>query len=204
MAITMCGYSGAVASGPEIVSWSSGDINKIQAMLDANYEGSINLSDYWSIGDGRTVSYTSSQLGDTSRTWVITDMSTKTDNKKTSGGTRYNAVIHTREISNTGQYMNSSNTNVGGWNSSYMRSTIMPQLYNALPSDFKSLIKSASIISGAGNASNTTQTTTDNLWLFSEYEVQGATTYAGSAEAGYCKQFDYFKTSSNKIKYHGQ
>ena len=202
MAITMFGFVGEEEESVEIVPWATGDIDKIKAMLDANEAGKINITDYWAVGEYRTVAYTSSILGDSSADWVLTDLSTAAQNKTTSGGTRYNAVIHTKKCSYTGYGMNSSNINSGGWSSSRMRTTEMPAYLAVIPSTFKALFKSASIISGAGNASNTTQTTTDTLWLFAEKEVFGTYTYSGSVEAGYCKQYDYFKTASNRIKYY--
>ena len=187
MALMVGGFEGTFTpDGPEIVAWSTGTVAQIQAMLQANEAGTIDISDYWSIGQERTVS---------SITWVLTDF-----NGTTSGGTKYNAIIHSKSTLTTG-YMNSSNTNSGGWSSSYMRNTRMANEYSSLDSSFKALIKQVSNISGAGGANNnTTQTTSDYLWLFSEYEVQGATTYAGSAEAAKCKQMNYFSLSSENKK----
>ena len=187
MSLMISGFGGADEIKPdyEIVSWITGTTAQIEAMLEAAEQGKIDLSDYWSIGQERTSG---------SINWVLTDF-----NDTTSGGTSYNAIIHSKNtIENFG--MNTSNTNVGGWSSSNMRTTKMASLYNNLEAGFKSLIKQVTNISGAGNQSNTTQTTNDYLWLFSEMEVQGATSYAGSAEAAKCKQMQYFKTADNKKK----
>lgn len=179
----------------KIVSWANGTDKEIADMIDAADLGLIDLADYWSVGDVRTVTYTATTLGANSMDWVLTDF-----NGTTSGGTKYNAVIHTKDLHPTTAQMNSTNTNVGGWQSSAMRTNVMPVIYNNLPSALKSIIKQAAIVSGSGNAQNTIQTTYDNIWLFSEMEVQGATTYAGTAEAAECKQMEYFKTASNKVK----
>lgn len=41
---------------PDIVSWSTGTVEQISAMLDAHYAGKLDVNDYWSVGDERTVS----------------------------------------------------------------------------------------------------------------------------------------------------
>lgn len=180
----------------EIVSWANGTVEQIQAMLDAADAGVINLEDYWSIGDARTVTFTATTLGATSMDWVLTDF-----NGTTSGGTPYHAVIHTKDLFPTAVKMKGSDTNVGSWRDSWIRSSIIANtIYPNLSSEFKSLIKEASIVSGAGNASNTTQTTSDYIWLFAEKEVIGTTYGSGSAEAALCTQMKYFETSSNRIK----
>lgn len=187
MALIITGFGGATEVEPEVVTvpWTTGAIADIASMLQAADEGLIDVADYWSIGQERTVN---------SINWVLTDF-----NGTTSGGTKYNAIIHSKNtIENFG--MNTSNTNVGGWSSSNMRTSKMSSLYSGLEAEFKSIIKQVTNISGAGNSSNTTQTTSDYLWLFSEFEVQGTTTYSGSQEAAKCTQMTYFKTADNKKK----
>lgn len=189
----MCFIGGAEAEEPIVaVPWTTGDLATIKSMCDND---NINVADYWEIGQQRSVTYTTSTFGDTTRNWVLTDF-----NGTTSGGTPYNAVIHTKEISTSTLAMNTSRTNAGGWRDSNMRATYMPQCYNALPTDFKALIKQASIVSGAGNQSDTIQTTQDFIFLFSERNVQGAKTYSGQQEYNACKQMKYFETASNKTK----
>jgi len=186
MGLVIAGFGGAGADpGPTAVPWTTGDIENVIKMIDGADQGQINVADYWSIGQERLVDGVS---------WVLTDF-----NGTTSGGTAYNAIIHTKNtIENFG--MNTSNTNAGGWSSSNMRVAKMELLYNALNARFRSMIKQVVNISGAGSASDTIQSTLDHLWLFSEKEVQGAATYSGSQEAARCKQMAYFKIANNKKK----
>ncbi len=101
--------------------------------------------------------------------------------------------------------MNTSNTNSGGWNNSYMRKTICPALLSAMPTAWQNVIAACNKYSdntggGSDNASYVTSTS-DKIWLLSEFEVQGTRTYANSAEKNYQAQYDYYKNGNSKIKY---
>lgn len=94
--------------------------------------------------------------------------------------------------------MNARNTNVGGWESSKMRTSVMPTLLSQLPADLQSVIKSVYKKTSAGNKSTTITTTNDKLFLLSEVEVNGttATTYADEGE-----QYAYFKRNGGYVQY---
>ena len=69
--------------------------------------------------------------------------------------------------------MNSTNTNVGGWPATEMRTYLNGTFYNSLPSDLQAAIKPTRVISGHGSNDSTNFTTTDNLYLLSSEEVYG-------------------------------
>ena len=70
------------------------------------------------------------------------------------------------------QYMNASNTKKGGWNSSYMRNTMMNTIFNLLPSEWQNVIPSVNVISDNGAyPSPTVVTSSDKLFLPAEREV---------------------------------
>ena len=101
--------------------------------------------------------------------------------------------------------MNNSNTNSGGWSSSRMRSTTLPLVKSALPSELTSVIKTTSIYSdntggGADTASYVTATQ-DELYLLAEFEIFGKRRYANGAEQNYQKQYSYYAAGNSKIKY---
>ena len=77
--------------------------------------------------------------------------------------------------------MNSSNTNAGGWNSSAMR-TRMSTYLSQLPAALRNVIKTVNKRTSAGNQSSSIQTTQDKLFLLSEIEIFGATTYSFAGE----------------------
>ena len=101
--------------------------------------------------------------------------------------------------------MNNSNTNSGGWSSSRMRSTTLPLVKSALPSDLQAVIKTTTIYSdNTGDGSDVAPyvtATQDELYLLAEFEIFGARTYANSAERNYQKQYAYYVAGNSKIKY---
>ena len=112
--------------------------------------------------------------------------------------------------------MNPSNTNSGGWNGSHMRKTVLGSdkaptsptantLLAAFPSDLRAVMKPITkYTDNTGGGSDTASyvtTTTDYLPLLAEFEVQGARTYANSAEQNYQKQYNYYAAGNSKIKY---
>ena len=54
---------------------------------------------------------------------------------------------------------------------------------------------------GGSNPASYVTTTSDQIWLLSEFEVQGTRSYANSAEQNYQKQYDYYKNGNSKVKY---
>ena len=68
--------------------------------------------------------------------------------------------------------MNSSNTNVGGWEKTAMRTYANGDFYNSLPEELRNAIKSTKVVSGHGSTTGETNfTTTDNIYLLSAHEV---------------------------------
>lgn len=108
----------------------------------------------------------------------------------TSGG-KAGITIGMKNLLATHYMMNSSYTNVGGWDESKMRTETMQTLLAQLPSDLQAVIKSVNKKATAGNKSTTIKTSSDKLWLFSEVEIDG-TTESGYASEG--KQYEYWKT----------
>ena len=108
--------------------------------------------------------------------------------------------------SNPSFHMNSSNTNSGGWARSYMRSDICSQFKNAMPSDLQAVLRTRTIYTdntgnGSGNNSSNVTATTDYVYLPSEFEVQGARTYANSYEQNHQQQLAHYKNGASKIRY---
>ena len=213
-------YSVAVNLGPELVSWSAGTDAQIQAMIDAYYNGTTTLAEIqsvWSVGDSRTITLsamTATGVGESHRSqsveMVILDFEHDTLATPINGKTKALITVQQKNClrdatvaddggsSNTEHgYMNSSNTNNGGWTSSARRTWCNNVYYAALPSGFKAMVKEATHQTTAGNQSATMNTDTDKCFLPSEWEVFGATTYAKAQEG---TQYEYYKTASNRYK----
>lgn len=109
-------------------------------------------------------------------------------------------------------YMNTSNTNSGGWSSSYMRTKILGTSLSSysgtfigvLPAALRAVLKSVTKYTnntGNSSAASAVTATTDYAFLLSEYEVFGSTTYANSNEASKQAQYAYYSAGNSKIKY---
>ena len=91
--------------------------------------------------------------------------------------------------------MNSTNTNVGGWPASSMRTYVNTDIYNALPTELKNGITDTIVISGHGSTSGETNfTSTDKLYLLSTHEVWEDDD--GNTSSG----IDYYDTAYNNTR----
>lgn len=93
--------------------------------------------------------------------------------------------------------MNSSNTNSGGWQNSAMRSTHLPAILALMPAEVQAAIREVQKKSSAGGQSSSIQTTNDKLFLLSEIEIFGSTTFSFAGEG---TQYDYYKAGNSKVK----
>ena len=93
--------------------------------------------------------------------------------------------------------MNSSDTNSGGWKNSAMRTTHLPAILALMPTEVQNGIREVNKLTSAGNQSSTINTTADKLFLLSEVEIFGSTTYSAAGEG---TQYDYYKAGNSKVK----
>ena len=110
-------------------------------------------------------------------------------------------------------YMNTSSTNSGGWEDSYMRNNILGtsktsysgRFIGVLPSALRNALKSVTkYTDNTGNSSTSSgavTATTDYAFLLSEYEVFGSCTYSNSNEANRQQQYAYYAAGNSKVKY---
>lgn len=181
-------------------------------------------SNYWNVGDVKTI-IINGQVGNTTFSNLSIDAyilginhnaSVEGNNRihfcigKTSNKTvglvdsKYSQYPMTSSGYFSMSYGN-SNTNVGGWNGCYMRSTIMPAIKNALSTDLQNVLKTVTKYTdntgGGSNSSSNVTATTETICLEAEFEVQGARSYANSYEQNKQQQYDYYKNGNSKIRY---
>ena len=107
----------------EIVTWAGGTDKEIVAMVKAADQGLINLSDYWAVGDTRTV-----QLSAMSNTGVSDSHSAQEvdlvlmhaggyelNEAVASGRTTCSFIVGQKDSLAESGYMNPSSTNSGSW-----------------------------------------------------------------------------------------
>ena len=93
--------------------------------------------------------------------------------------------------------MNSSNTNSGSFAGSAMYSWLSGTIYPNLTTELKDAIKAVNKKTSSGGGSSVIRTDAMYLWLFSEIEVFGTTTYSYVGEG---TQYPYFATTAERIK----
>lgn len=174
-------------------------------------------ANYWSVGDKVGIAVNGSFGGLSYNNTVYAFILGFNHNSSVEGGNSIHfqfgktaagvdiAFVNSYGSTGTGFCMNTSNTNSGGWNNSYMRKTICPAFLTALPTAWRNIIAACTKYSdntgGGSNTASYVTATSDKIWLLSEMEVQGTRSYANSAEANYQKQYDYYKNGNSKVKY---
>lgn len=174
-------------------------------------------ANYWSVGDKVGIAVNGSFGGLSYNNTVYAFILGFNHNSSVEGGNSIHfqfgktaagvdiAFVNSYGSTSTGFCMNTSNTNSGGWNNSYMRKTICPAFLAALPMAWQNIIAACTKYSdntgGGSNTASYVTATSDKIWLLSEMEVQGTRSYANSAEANYQKQYDYYRNGNSKVKY---
>ena len=188
-----------------IVTFSDGTDEEILAMVQAHYDDKIKLSDYWAIGDTRTVTLSAmsaTYVGEShsSQDVQLTIIDFDHDDLVTpiNGKTKAAISVQLKNCLNTKGYMNSSNTNSGGWEESARRKWCNDIFYNAIPSILRNGIKQVIKKNYKVYNSNNITTTSDYCFLLSETEIFGEKKYSIDSTEG--TQYEYYKTSSNRIK----
>lgn len=174
----------------ENMSWA--DINTVAA------EGLA--AAYWSVGDTKTITFESAVLGSTSI--VVKIMGFEYDDLADGSG-KAKISFGMANCFATTQSMNSSDTNAGGWMSCALRATIINTILPAFISAIgANIIKPVTKRTSAGSKSTTINTSTDSLWLLSEYEVFGAATNSVADEKPTDKSICYpiFTSTTSRIK----
>lgn len=143
----------------------------------------------WKVGDEKDITVSGETL-----TLVI--MGFDHDDLESSG--KAGITFGLKNLMANTRAMNSSNTNSGGFTGSAMYSWLQNTLLPTLPSDLQAVLKSVKKKTSAGSQSSTINTNAMKLFLFSEIEIFGSTTYSVSGEGS---QYSYFATAANRIKY---
>ena len=192
----------------KIVTWANGTDEEIVAMVEAADQGLINLSDYWAVGDIRTV-----QLSAMSATGVGESHAAQQvdlvlmhaggydlNAAVASGRTKCSFVVGLKDSLAENGYMNSSNTNSGSWNGSARRTWCNNVFRNAIPSTLRAIFKQFKTVTAQTYNGSTNQTSVDYFALPAEREIFDARNYCNQTEYNALFQFDYYKTASNRVK----
>lgn len=184
-------YDGSVNG---IVDFASASWEEIAVMLTRHYTGTINLANFWSVGDVKTINYSSMDAGN-----GVTDAHAANnckivilgfDHDTISGGTKSAITIGLLNGLGNPGYIHPNNTNIGGWSGTNRRTWCNTTFYNALPAGLRSLIKPVDKYYTAGNKSSAIMTVSDKCFLLSESEIVGnAVTHSYAGEGN---QYPFF------------
>lgn len=143
---------------------------------------------FFKVGDSKTVN-----IGGTN--YEVQIIGFNHDDKVSGGKAAYSFQLV--DCLNQTRQMNTSNTNTGGWNGSAMRGR-MSTYKSQLPAALRNVIKTVKKKSGTGGGSSSgTQQTNDDLFLLSEIEIFGTTTYSVAGEG---TQYEWYKAGNSRIK----
>lgn len=212
----------AKIASPEVVTFKDGTDAQIKAMLDAHYNGEIDIADYWAVGDERKIHLNSVANPKGSGTaWVAQDITIIITAMKhhdlatpINGVTKAAITCQTRECVNnntaadnrdgyiypmlTSQTLSddqawAGSTQIGlrTWGNGAFYTT-------AMPTGTKNMIKEIKRQVLTTHKGTTLAEATDKIFLPTEYEIFGTKTFANAIEG---TQWDYYKTSANRIKY---
>ena len=179
---------------PDPISFSTDSWKTIQKAVKSGN------TDKYNVGDTKEI-----DLGDLGTHTVRIANKSECTNGETSE-TACGFVVEFADII-TKQSFNSTNTNVGGWRDSEMRTYVNGTIYESLPSDLQNVIVSTNVISGHGStAGETNFESEDKLYLLSSEEIYGNfanfASKGNDTATGASKQLDYYKeqgtTTSNK------
>ena len=204
----------------KIVAFATGTDEEIANMIQAHYNDKINIADYWAVGDTRTVSLSAMSatgVGESHRAqdvqFVIGDFEHDDLATPINGHTKSAVTLLQKDClmdasnasnpvngeSNTENgYMNSSNTNAGGWKNCARRTWCNNVFFAALPSVWQSMVKTVNKKTSVGNNQSTIETVQDKIFLAAEIEIFGSTTYSVAGEG---TQYQYYKNATaNRYK----
>ena len=160
--------------------------NSWEAIIAACQSG--NVPDSWAVGNSKTMTINGTDYQ--------IDIIGKNHDTYTAGGTAP-LTFQMHDCYGEIKYMNSSNTNEGGWTSCAMRSTHLPAILALMPTEVQNGIREVNKLTSAGSQSSTINTTADKLFLLSEIEIFGSVRYSKSGEG---TQYDYYKAGNSKVK----
>lgn len=179
-------YSVSPPAFSNATSWAD-----IGGAIAADINGDIDLSTIWNIGDTKDVTLTT---GETIELQVA-----GFNHDTFSDGVTAPVTFVMKDCLNTKAQMNSTNTNVGGYPASAMKTYVETNIYDKLPSDLKALV--APVKKKWYTTYNDANSFTEgnyNVWLLSEMEVFGTNTYTVGTGEG--SKYDIFTDNASRIK----
>ena len=154
------------------------------------------LSQFANVGDNKTITLTTNE--------TLTLQLARINDGTGTAGTYYpahSADFISVELMNGTHVMNSTATNVGGWNNCEMRTYLNETVYPTLPGELKATIINKTHMYTAGNMSHDLVSATDKLWLPTTYEMFGENSQYYLDDADHNIHYSIFPDNASRIKY---
>lgn len=167
----------------KIVAFADGTDAEIEKMIEAHYAGKINISDYWAVGDKRTIHHNAMDATGVSESHRANDyayviIGIEHDDLVTAinGKTKAAITIQTERMlyldttteynasynaSHECGYINGSSTNSGGWEGCVRRTWCNNVYKKCLPTYIQNMMKQVKKLTSAGSRSSTIKISND-------------------------------------------
>ena len=145
---------------------------------------------YWKIGD--EIDLTLSGKYNETVTLQIWDFN---HFDKSDGSGKANILFGMKYLMKDREYMNPFYFNSGGWNNSYMRNTVMKNIYESIPEYIRNNIKEVNTEANRGGGSSSSQACTDKVFLPGFKELGWSGNYDGNQT-----KFPIFTNDNSRIK----
>lgn len=197
----------------KIVPWSTGTDEEIVAMVNAADNGLIKLSDYWKVGDTRSINLSAMSatgVGESHASQSAEFVLMNAGGKTLSNGKTCSFVVGMKNCLKETGYINSSDDSTTGWDKCARRTWCNNVFYNAIPSSIRSIFKECKNVTAStgGQLQASLTTSEDYFALPAEKEIFGdgygysksGVSADSEANSSALTQFTWYKTASNRIK----
>ena len=133
-------------------------------------------------------------LGTTYGTHTLRVANTSTPSECSTSGFSQTACGFVLEFADiiTTHNMNDTDTNVGGWPATTMRTFVNNDIYNAIPSEIKNAIIDTTVVSGHGGEDTENFASTDKLYLLSPKEIYTDWANSNDTAEDLTRTLDYY------------
>lgn len=196
---------------PKLVSWSEGTNAQIVSLINAHYEGKIDLQEHWKVGDTRTVHLSAMAAKYGKETHVEQDVEFQIVNiggKQFADGTECAFIVQLKDVltnssgNNEGGYMLSLSSNSSGWKGCARRNWCNEVFRGSLPEELRGVFKLHKNKTSVGNQSSNLSETEDYFALPCSYNIFGESTqtWSGGADED-SVHWTYYDSQEKRVKH---
>jgi len=187
-----------------VPEWATGSDDDIVKALELHYQDVIDLTQYWHVGDMRTVSLSAMASGGVANeshapqdvTFVISEVGGVKLTTPINGHTTCAFQVDQVDCLNEPGRLASSGYNTTGW-AKCRRTWCNNVYYNAVPETLRPIFKEFVNKSSYGRASSSLSTFNDYFSFRAEIEIRGSATNSVAGEGTYVT---WYKIAENKVK----